>query len=84
MPHICVAGLLANKGHQMTKLLGQPASINVRKVLWTCHELGLTPTCEDWGGPARATASPEFRSINPKSLVPVWIEDGWSAHRCHR
>ena len=24
------------------KILGKPTSINVRKVLWTCHEIGIT------------------------------------------
>ena len=59
----------------MAKLLGQPASINVRKVLWTCHELGLKPDREDWGGSSQSTDCDEFRRFNPKGLVPVWIED---------
>ncbi len=33
----------------MLKILGKAASINVRKVLWTCDELGLPFEREDWG-----------------------------------
>lgn len=57
------------------KLLGQQTSINVRKVLWTCSELGLVPECEDWGGSAHATTTADFLSINPKGLVPVLIDE---------
>ncbi|MBW8636622.1 glutathione S-transferase family protein [Hoeflea sp. WL0058] len=56
------------------KLLGQPHSINVRKVLWTCVELGIAPDREDWGGNTRSTSSPEFLAINPKGLVPVLVD----------
>ncbi|MGD8325708.1 MAG: glutathione S-transferase N-terminal domain-containing protein [Sphingomonadales bacterium] len=56
------------------KILGQQKSINVRKVLWTCVELGLSPDCVDWGGEARSTSDPEFLSINPKGLIPVLVE----------
>ena len=48
------------------KLLGQAKSINVRKVLWTCVELGLSPECDDWGGDTRSTSDPEFLALNPK------------------
>lgn len=57
------------------KLLGQRNSINVRKVLWTCSELGLAPECEDWGGATRATDEASFLAINPKGLVPVLIDE---------
>jgi glutathione S-transferase len=33
----------------MLKILGKTSSINVRKVLWTCAELGLAYEQEDWG-----------------------------------
>lgn len=58
------------------KILGQANSINVRKVLWTCAELGLAPEREDWGGDTRPTATPEFLAINPKGLIPVLIDGG--------
>ncbi|MEM1404660.1 MAG: glutathione binding-like protein [Pseudomonadota bacterium] len=56
------------------KLLGQPKSINVRKVLWTCVELDLSLKREDWGGDTRPTSDPEFTAINPKRLVPVLVD----------
>lgn len=56
------------------RLLGQKDSINVRKVLWTCVELGLSPEREDWGGSNCTTLDPEFLSLNPNGLVPVLID----------
>lgn len=56
-------------------MLGQPKSINVRKVLWTCAELGLSPEREDWGGTARPTSDPQFLALNPKGLVRVLVDD---------
>lgn len=58
------------------KLLGQANSINVRKVLWTCHELGLAIDREDWGGDTQPTSTAQFLEINPKGLVPVLIANG--------
>jgi glutathione S-transferase len=59
----------------MLKLLGKAASINVRKVLWTCTELGLPVEREDWGQPLRDPQAPEFLALNPNGLVPV-LRDG--------
>jgi glutathione S-transferase len=58
----------------MLKVLGYPASINVRKVLWTCDEIGLDHALEEWGG-ARPMRTPEFLALNPNAQVPV-IQDG--------
>jgi glutathione S-transferase len=58
----------------MLKVYGYAASINVRKVLWTCEELGLQYEREDWGGAFRPTSEPEFRALNPVGMVPV-IDD---------
>ncbi len=58
----------------MLRIYGYPASINVRKVLWACAELGLEFEREDWGLPDRPTSDPHFRSLNPVGLVPV-IDD---------
>jgi len=33
----------------MLKILGKTTSINVRKVLWTCEEIGLDYLQEDYG-----------------------------------
>jgi glutathione S-transferase len=59
----------------MLKILGRSSSINVRKVLWTCGEMGLPYEQEAWGIGFRSTDAPEFRALNPNALVPV-IEDG--------
>lgn len=56
-------------------LLGKPSSINVRKVLWLCMELGLEPVLEPWGSGHRDTRVPEFLALNPNGLVPV-LRDG--------
>jgi glutathione S-transferase len=58
----------------MLKLLGKASSINVRKVLWTSHELALPLTREDWGSGFRSTQTPEFLALNPNGLVPVLID----------
>ncbi|WGS48103.1 glutathione S-transferase [Paraburkholderia sp. D15] len=59
----------------MLTIFGKTSSINVRKVLWTCAELGLPFDQEDWGSGFRATDTPEFLALNPNALVPV-IKDG--------
>jgi len=56
------------------RILGKTASINVRKVLWACAELGLAPEQEEWGAGTRATQVPEFLALNPNALVPVLID----------
>lgn len=61
----------------MTRLqiLGRVSSINVRKVLCTCDEIGLEYDREDWGMGFRPTSDPAFRALNPNGLVPV-VRDG--------
>lgn len=59
----------------MLKILGRSSSINVRKVLWTCGEIGIPYEQEAWGIGFRGTDAPEFRALNPNALVPV-IKDG--------
>lgn len=59
----------------MLKILGKAASINVRKVLWTCDELGLPFEREDWGSGFRATDTADYLALNPNAMVPV-IRDG--------
>ncbi|HAT31975.1 MAG TPA: glutathione S-transferase [Janthinobacterium sp.] len=55
----------------MLKILGRASSINVRKVLWTCAEIGVPFEREDWGAGLRSTAEPEFLALNPNAMVPV-------------
>jgi glutathione S-transferase len=58
------------------RLLGRSSSINVRKVLWTAREIGLDFKHEDdWATAARPSSTPEFLTLNPSGLVPVW-QDG--------
>lgn len=59
----------------MLNILGKASSINVRKVLWACHELNLPFTREDWGAGFQSTRDPHFLALNPNALVPV-IQDG--------
>jgi glutathione S-transferase len=54
-------------------VLGKP-SINVRKVLWTCDEIGLAPQVTPWGSGDLDTRAPEFLALNPNGLVPVLVD----------
>ncbi len=58
----------------MLRILGRASSINVRKVLWTCREIGIAYSREDFGTGFAPTDTPEFLALNPNGLVPV-IED---------
>ena len=58
----------------MLQILGKTPSINVRKVLWTCDELSLDYTREDWGLGFKSTQDPAFLKLNPAGLVPVLID----------
>jgi glutathione S-transferase len=59
------------------RILGKTSSINVRKVLWTCDEIGIPYEREDWGVGFASTRAPEFLEKNPNGLVPVIeSEDG--------
>ncbi|MFJ2279999.1 glutathione S-transferase family protein [Pseudomonas sp. NPDC087803] len=59
----------------MLRILGKASSINVRKVLWTCAELQIPFTREDWGSGFKPTDTPQFLALNPCAMVPV-IQDG--------
>lgn len=58
----------------MLRVLGKTLSINVRKVLWLCHELALPCEQQDWGAGFRDTRTPEFLALNPNALVPVLVD----------
>lgn len=60
----------------MLRVLGYAASLNVRKVLWACEELGIAYRREDWGGTARPTSDPAFLALNPFGMVPVINDAG--------
>jgi glutathione S-transferase len=53
----------------MLKLIGKASSINVRKVLWTCAEIGREVDREEWRD--------EFAALNPNAMVPVIVDDGF-------
>ncbi|WP_310597447.1 glutathione S-transferase family protein [Aeromonas aquatica] len=59
----------------MLRILGKVSSINVRKVLWACAEIGLPFEREEWGSGFQSTQSAEFLALNPNAMVPV-IQDG--------
>jgi len=40
------------------KILGKASSINVRKVLWTCAEIGVPYEREDWGSGFQVAVAP--------------------------
>ncbi|WP_236443779.1 glutathione S-transferase family protein, partial [Pseudomonas syringae] len=61
----------------MLRILGKASSINVRKVLWTCAELEIPFEQQDWGSGFRETNTPEFKALNPNSMVPVIEDDGF-------
>lgn len=58
----------------MLRILGNTRSINVRKVLWACGEIGVDYCQEDWGSGGRPPSDPEFLAFSPKGLVPVLID----------
>lgn len=59
----------------MLHIWGRTNSINVQKVLWCCHELGLDYVRTDAGLHFGVTDTPEYLAMNPNQLVPT-IEDG--------
>ncbi|WP_028534281.1 glutathione S-transferase family protein [Paludibacterium yongneupense] len=58
----------------MLRILGRATSINVRKVLWTCAEIGIEHVREDWGRGYRSTREAEFLRLNPNGLIPVLVD----------
>jgi glutathione S-transferase len=67
-------GRLETKMTTMLRILGRASSINVRKVLWTCRDIGIDYRCDDFGTGFAPTNTPEFLAMNPNGQVPV-IED---------
>ncbi len=58
----------------MLRILGKRSSINVRKVLWLCDEIGLPYVDEPWGAGFEPTDTPAFRALNPNAQVPVIVD----------
>ncbi len=61
----------------MLKIYGRANSINVRKILWLCEEIGLPYAREDWGRGFRPTSDPAFQQVSRFGLVPVIDDDGF-------
>ena len=61
----------------MLKIYGRPNSLNVRKVLWLCEEVGLPFERTDWGRDHRPTNEPEFMRVSIFGVVPVVDDDGF-------
>lgn len=49
----------------MVRIIGKAGSINVRKALWACEEIGVAYARED--------SAPEM-ALNPNGLVPVMVD----------
>jgi glutathione S-transferase len=67
----------------MLKVWGRVNSVNVKKALWAAEELGLKYERIDAGMQFGVTKTPEYRGMNPNSLVPTIDDDGfvlWESH----
>nr|HET7857876.1 glutathione S-transferase [Caldimonas sp.] len=64
----------------MLRIWGRISSINVRKVVWCAQELGLAFERIDAGRDFGIVQTPEYRALNPNSLVPT-IEDELDGER---
>lgn len=61
----------------MLEIYGRPNSLNVRKVLWLCEEIGLPYERTDWGRDYRPTTEAEFMKVSIFGAVPVIDDDGF-------
>ncbi len=59
----------------MLKIFGRTRSINVRKVLWTCDEIGVAYEHAELPAGVTSLRDPAFLALNPNGLIPV-IRDG--------
>jgi glutathione S-transferase len=67
----------------MLKIWGRANSVNVKKVLWAAEELGLKYDRIEAGMAYGVTQTPEYKKMNPNSLVPTIEDDGlvlWESH----
>jgi glutathione S-transferase len=61
----------------MLKIWGRISSVNVQKVVWTADEIGLAYERLDAGGAFGVVQSPQYKAMNPNSLVPVIEDEGF-------
>ena len=67
----------------MLKIWGRTNSVNVKKALWAAEELGVRYERVDAGMQFGVVKTPEYRKMNPNSLVPTIDDDGfvlWESH----
>src|SRR5512138_234092 len=67
----------------MLKIWGRTNSVNVKKALWCAEELDLDYERHDAGMQFGVTKTPEYKKMNPNSLVPTIEDDGfvlWESH----
>ena len=60
----------------MLKIWGRANSVNVKKVLWCCEELGIAYERQDAGLQFGVVNEPWYRRMNPNGLVPTVEIDG--------
>ncbi len=61
----------------MLKVWGRANSINVQKVLWCLHELGVAYERVDAGMQYGVVNEPAYRALNPNGRVPTIEDDGF-------
>ncbi|HNB25704.1 MAG TPA: glutathione S-transferase family protein [Alphaproteobacteria bacterium] len=59
----------------MLQVFGRTRSINVRKVLWTCDEIGVAYEHAELPPGVASLRDPAYLALNPNGLIPV-IRDG--------
>ena len=67
----------------MLKIWGRANSVNVKKALWAAEELNLKYQRIDAGMEHGVVKTPDYRKMNPNSLVPTIDDDGfvlWESH----
>jgi len=65
---------------QKAILWGRGSSLNVQKVLWVTHDLGIPVDHRPIGGSFGGNDEPWFRAMNPNGTVPVWQEGDFSLY----
>jgi glutathione S-transferase len=67
----------------MLRIWGRVNSVNVKKALWAAEELNLKYQRIDAGMEHGVVKTPDYRKMNPNSLVPTIDDDGfvlWESH----
>lgn len=66
---------MAGQGDGTVKIWGRLTSINVQKVVWAAHEVGVAFERVDVGGPYGGLDTEAYGALNPNRKIPV-IDDG--------